>query len=67
MKKITYIFLGIVLVGFSSCYKKDNWAEPDVRVYGNIIDSYTGQPLLCSQGDWNIPYLGKKLDRICSC
>lgn len=54
MKKITYIFLGIVLVGFSSCYKKDNWAEPDVRVYGNIIDSYTGQPLLSSQGDWNI-------------
>jgi len=54
MKKITYIFLGIVLLGLSSCYKSDNWAEPDARISGNIIDSYTGKPLLSSQADWSI-------------
>ena len=54
MKKIAYIFLGIMLTGSSSCYKKDNWAAPDARIYGNIIDSYTGKPLLSSQGDWSI-------------
>ncbi|MCW3108319.1 MAG: hypothetical protein JWQ09_2825 [Segetibacter sp.] len=54
MKKITYIFLGMVLLGLSSCYKTDNWAEPDVQISGNIIDSYTGKPLLSSQADWSI-------------
>ena len=54
MKKITYIFLGMALLGLSSCYKKDNWDAPDAQVYGNIIDSYTGKPLLASQNDWQI-------------
>lgn len=54
MKKITYILLGMLLVGVSSCYKKDNYDGPDARIYGNIIDSYTGQPLLSSQNDWQI-------------
>ncbi len=54
MNKITYIFLGIVLVAFSSCYKNDNWAAPNARVSGNIIDSYTGKPLLTSQADWSV-------------
>ena len=54
MKKITYIVLGMVLLGLSSCYKKDNWAEPDARVYGNIMDAYTKKPLLSSQNDWSI-------------
>lgn len=54
MKKITYIVLGMVLVGLSSCYKKDNWDAPDARVSGTIIDSYTGKPLLSSQNDWQI-------------
>ena len=54
MKKITYIVLGMALLGLSSCYKKDNWAEPDARVYGNIIDIYTKKPLLTSQNDWSI-------------
>jgi hypothetical protein len=54
MKKITYIILGIVLVGLSSCYKNDNWPEPDAGISGNIIDSYTGKPLLSSQADWSI-------------
>jgi hypothetical protein len=54
MKKITYIVLGIVLMGLSSCYKNDNWAAPDARISGNIIDSYSGKPLLSSQADWSI-------------
>ncbi|MBE7171553.1 MAG: DUF3823 domain-containing protein [Williamsia sp.] len=54
MKKITYLILGMALLGLSSCYKKDNWAEPDAQVSGNILDSYTGKPLLTSQADWSI-------------
>ena len=54
MKKITYIFLGVMLVGLSSCYKKDNWDEPTAQIHGTIIDSYTGKALLTSQADWSI-------------
>jgi hypothetical protein len=54
MKKINYILLGMLLVGLSSCFKKDNYDGPDARIYGNIIDSYTGKPLLSSQNDWQI-------------
>jgi len=54
MKKITYILLGMTILGLSSCYKKDNWAAPDARVYGNIIDFYTKKALLTSQNDWSI-------------
>ena len=54
MKKITYILFGMTLLGLSSCYKKDNWAAPDARVYGNIIDFYTKKALLTSQNDWTI-------------
>ena len=54
MKKITYIVLGMTLLGFSSCFKKDNWAEPEARIYGNVIDFYTKKPLLTSQNDWSI-------------
>jgi hypothetical protein len=54
MKKITYIVLGIALIGLASCYKKDNYDGPDSGVSGKIIDSYTGQPLLSSQNDWQL-------------
>ncbi len=43
-----------MLVTVTSCLKIDNWAEPDVRVHGRVIDSYTGENLLSSQGDWGI-------------
>lgn len=56
MKKITYILLGVMLVAFSSCFKKDNWEEPDAQINGTIIDSYTGKPLLTSQADWGVRY-----------
>jgi hypothetical protein len=54
MKKILYLILGAVLVLATSCMKKDNWDEPDARFYGKIIDSYTGENLLTSQGEWGI-------------
>lgn len=55
MKKvINILLLGITLMVISSCYKKDNWPGPDARVYGRVMDSYTGEELLSSQGDWGI-------------
>lgn len=53
MKKILYLF-GITLWGLSSCTSIDNWDEPDCTFYGTVIDSYTGEPLLASQNDWQI-------------
>jgi hypothetical protein len=52
MKKILFIFLGTTLLSLSSCYKIDNWDEPGSTFYGTVIDSYTGEPLLSSQNDW---------------
>ncbi|MBK1438826.1 DUF5013 domain-containing protein [Parapedobacter sp. ISTM3] len=54
MKKIRYILLGVTLMSVTSCLKTDNWDAPDVRVHGRVIDSYTGENLLSSQGDWGI-------------
>lgn len=54
MKKITYLFLGVMLLALTSCLKTDNWDAPDVRVSGRVIDSYTGENLLTSQNDWSI-------------
>jgi len=54
MKNIHYIILGVLLTAVTSCMETDNWDEPAVRVHGRIIDSYTGENLLASQGDWNI-------------
>ncbi len=56
MKKITYIVLGMALLGLSSCFKKDNYDGPNAQISGKIIDSYTGQPLLTSQNDWQIRF-----------
>lgn len=54
MKKIIYIVAGMSLLALSSCFKKDNYDEPNAQIHGNVIDFYTKQPLLTSQGDWNI-------------
>lgn len=53
MKKILYLLLGAILL-FASCQEIDNWDEPNARLYGNIIDSYTGQNLMMDQNDWQI-------------
>jgi len=52
MKKILCLFLGLIVLSMSSCFKLDNWDEPDCTIYGTVIDSYTNQPLLSSQNDW---------------
>lgn len=54
MKNILYILLGVLLMTVTSCMEVDNWDEPDVTVRGRVIDSYTGENLLTSQGDWGI-------------
>lgn len=54
MKNIIYIVLAVLWMSVTSCMEVDNWAEPNVRVHGRIIDSYTGENLLTSQGDWGI-------------
>ena len=54
MKNIIYIALGILLVAVTSCMEVDNWAEPTARVHGRIIDAYTGENILTSQGEWGI-------------
>lgn len=54
MKKILYIVLGAILVSVTSCMEIDNWDEPGVQVYGQVIDAYTGENLLSSQDEWGI-------------
>ena len=54
MKKIIYLFLVVALLSLSSCLTIDNWDAPDCQFYGKVIDSYTGEPLLASQNDWQI-------------
>lgn len=54
MKKILYLMIGAAMLCLASCMKIDNWAEPDARFYGNVIDSYTGENLLSDQNDWQI-------------
>jgi hypothetical protein len=52
MNKIFYILIGVALLNLSSCYDIDNWDEPSSTFKGTIYDSYTGEPLLASQNDW---------------
>jgi hypothetical protein len=54
MKIILNLLLVTTLLFLASCQKIDNWDEPNARLYGNVIDSYTGQNLLMDQNDWQI-------------
>lgn len=54
MKNIISVMLGVLLMSVTSCMEIDNWDEPGVRVHGRIIDSYSGENILTSQGDWGI-------------
>lgn len=54
MKIILNLLLGATLLILASCQEIDNWDEPNARLYGNIIDSYTGQNLMMDQNDWQI-------------
>ncbi|TNF43054.1 MAG: DUF3823 domain-containing protein, partial [Bacteroidetes bacterium] len=54
MKKIYYLLLAAILLSFASCMEIDNWDEPNARLYGNVIDEYTGKNLLMDNNDWQI-------------
>jgi hypothetical protein len=54
MKKILYLTLGAALLLLASCRKMDNWAAPGSRLYGNVIDKYTGTNLAMDNNDWQI-------------
>ena len=54
MKNILSLLLLAILLSFNSCFKYDNWDEPDCTFYGTVTDYYTGQPLEASQNDWQI-------------
>ena len=53
MKKIIILLIVIPFI-FQSCFKWDNWDEPDCTIYGTFFDTYTGEPLLVSQNEWQI-------------
>jgi hypothetical protein len=59
MKKILYLMLGATLFLLASCESIDNWDEPGARLYGNVIDSYTGTNLAMDQNDWQIRLFDK--------
>lgn len=54
MKNIFYSLLAATLLSFASCQEIDNWDEPGARLYGNVIDEYTGKNLLMDNNDWQI-------------
>ena len=54
MKKILYLTLGAAMLSLASCQKIDNWDVPGARLYGNVIDSYTGTNLAMDNNDWQI-------------
>lgn len=54
MKNILYLMFGAALLFLASCHEIDNWDAPDARLYGNVIDSYTGDNLVMDQNDWQI-------------
>ena len=54
MKKILFLVLGVAVLSLSSCFKLDNWDAPDCNWEGTVTDSYTNQPILSSQNDWQM-------------
>ena len=54
MKNILYLIFGATLLMLASCQKIDNWDAPNARIYGNVIDSYTGENLVMDNNDWQI-------------
>ncbi|MBX2921562.1 MAG: DUF3823 domain-containing protein [Chitinophagaceae bacterium] len=51
MKKIVYyIVSGIMMAGFFSCTKIDNYPEPKETLRGTVVDAATGEPVLTDQG-----------------
>jgi len=62
MKNIFSLFLIVTLLSLSSCFKIDNWDEPDSTFFGTVYEvfepkdggEYIRRPILASQNDWQI-------------
>lgn len=63
MKNIFYILLAAILLSFTSCMEIDNWDEPNARLYGNVIDEYTGKNLLMDNNDWQIRIIDRTWEK----
>jgi hypothetical protein len=64
MKIILNILLGATFLFLASCQEIDNWDEPNARLYGNVIDSYTGQNLVMDQNDWQIRIIDRTWEQM---
>ncbi len=63
MKNILYLLVVALLLSFAACQKIDNWEEPTARMYGNVIDKYTGTNLLMDQNDWQIRIIDRTWEK----
>ncbi len=54
MKNLLYLMFCTTLLSLASCQIIDNWDAPGARLYGNVIDSYTGKNLAMDNNDWQI-------------
>lgn len=64
MKNIFYLMIGVVLLSLAACQKIDNWDEPNSRLHGNIIDTYTGTNLLMDNNDWQIRIIDRTWEQM---
>ncbi len=51
-------------MSLASCQKIDNWDEPVARLYGNVIDTYTGTNLLMDNNDWQIRIIDRTWEKM---
>jgi hypothetical protein len=64
MKIILNLLLVATVLFFASCQEIDNWDEPNARLYGNVIDSYTGENLMMDQNDWQIRIIDRTWEQM---
>ncbi len=64
MKNLLYLLFGAALFSLASCQKIDNWSEPGARLYGNIVDSYTGTNLAMDNNDWQIRIIDRSWEKM---
>lgn len=64
MKNLIYLMFGAALLSLASCQKIDNWDAPGSRLYGNVIDSYTGTNLTMDNNDWQIRIIDRTWEQL---
>jgi hypothetical protein len=64
MKNLLYLMFGAALLSLASCQKIDNWDEPGARLFGNVIDTYTGKNLLMDNNDWQIRIIDRTWEKM---